>query len=158
MLDDQLMKKITEIVIVCVLFAAVFGFDTGFPLIPQVQPGQGNLATKAFSTNQNAGTYTVFTATTQDVMVEYCTFYVTVSATGLTTLTVQTDDTTSIPMLASVAVAALTGGKNLTVFTSQTYIPVGKHIQASIVGTNGTGGSITVTCKYTPVVLGGLLL
>jgi len=120
-------------------------------------PGQTAIANGSTSTNQNVGTYTIFTASTAAVVVEYCTFEVTTTVTGLTSVTVQTDDTTPTVMLASVVVAALTGGKPLTTYNTPTYLPSGKHIQLSIVGTNGTAGAIQATCKYSPAATGGLL-
>lgn len=158
-LDFQVRSFIACILVLVVLWVeggtGVRADNTSIPL----QPGQNGLATVSFSTNQNIATYTLFTGTTQAVIVTSCVFEVTTTTTGAgLTLSVQTDDTTPVTFLTAVAVASLTAGKNLTVFSTPTRIPTGKHIQASIAVANGTGGAVQITCIYTPEVLGGSLV
>jgi hypothetical protein len=152
------MRKILIGFFACLVLVLPFSFvhsDTGFPLT--FQPGTPLLAVTSFNAAQNVGAYTVLTASSQDVWVDSCAFYVSTTVTGLTSVTLQTDDTTATTVLNTVLVAALTGGKPLTSYTGPLYLPSGKHIQASVVGTNGTAGTIKVVCRYTPTAAGGLL-
>lgn len=136
--------------------------------VPRMQPvqaqnfisqaaGSTQLATASFATNQNAGTYTVLTASVGAVYIDSCTFYSNAASAGLTSVTFQTDDTTAITVLGTTLLAALTAGKNLTAYQGPLYLPSGKHIQATIAGTGSGSGTIQVSCKYTPAVAGGTL-
>lgn len=80
-------------------------------------------------------------------------FYNDVAATGLTSVSAATDDTTPTTVLGSVALAALTGGKNLTPYAGPLVIGTGKHLKYTIVG-NGTAGSIQATVRFYPAVSG----
>lgn len=110
---------------------------------------------KTFTINlsQVAATYDMCTASGGNVDVVGIEFYNDVAATGLVSMTVQTNDTTVTTVLASVLLAALTGGKNLTNLTTSFILPSTKKIQYTITGT-GTGGSIKATVRYFSTVAG----
>lgn len=60
---------------------------------------------------------------------------------------VSTNNTTPDPLLASVLLAALTGGENLTSFVGPLVLPSTKKGQYTIVGI-GSAGTITVVVEY----------
>lgn len=114
------------------------------------------LKSKTFNANlnQNAGTYALFTVNAVgNIFIYDIVFYNDVAATGLTSVSMVTDDTTVTTVLASVLLAALTGGKNLTDYTVPIVLPSGKHVNYVIVG-NGTGGSIKCTVLYYSTIAG----
>lgn len=96
---------------------------------------------------KSAGTYDVTTATGDNVFIKNITFHVTVAGVGLTSVTVQTNMTTPITVLASVVVASITIDKNLTPFTTVMLLPSTKKIQYTVVGT-GSAGTILATVEY----------
>lgn len=108
------------------------------------------LEVKQFSINlaQNAATYDLFTAS-GDVSILSVDLYVSVAGTGLTSVSVQTNDTTPVVVLASGSglVAALTIGKNLLNLASQFFLASGKKVQYTIVGT-GSAGTIKAVVRY----------
>jgi hypothetical protein len=110
-------------------------------------------ATFTFSLNQNAGTYNIGTVSVGGILIQDITIYNSVAATGLTSVAMATDDTTPATILSTVLLASLTGGVNLTPYSTRTYLPSGKHIQGTIVG-NGTAGAIIVVVRYYRTVTG----
>lgn len=112
---------------------------------------------KSFTMNlaQNAATYDLFTASGGNVVIKSVTYHVETTATGLTSITAQTNDTTPITLLGSTAAAAITAGKNLTAYAGPSVLASGKKGQYTIVG-NGTAGVITAIVEY--VSAGGSLL
>jgi hypothetical protein len=106
---------------------------------------------RQFTVNQNqgAGTYDLCTAS-GDVLIKSVSFFQSVSAGGLTSMTIQTNNTTADILLASTLLAVLTGGKNLTALVTPTYLPSTKKIQYTIVGA-GNAGSLLATIEYYPV-------
>jgi len=99
------------------------------------------------SLSQSAGTYDIFTATGGDVFIKRIVPYVDSAAAGLTSITLQTDDTSSVSILSSTLLAALTAGKNLSPFTTPILLKSGKKGQITIVGI-GSGGSLKVAVEF----------
>jgi hypothetical protein len=112
---------------------------------------------KEFTINlaQNAGTYDLFTAS-GDVVIHEITFYVAVAGVGLTSFTVSANDTTVVPFLTIVLLAAITIGKNLTPYSGPSLLASGKKGQYTIIG-NGSAGSITAAVRYSPATAGASL-
>lgn len=104
---------------------------------------------------QNAGTYDLFTAD-GDVLIKSITYYVDTTATGLTSVSAATNDTTPVTLLSSVAAAAITAGKNLTPYNGPTLLADTKKGQYTIVG-NGTAGQITAIVEYVAIADGSLV-
>lgn len=104
---------------------------------------------KTFTANlsQNAATYDLCTASGGSVDIVGIDFYNSTAAAGLVSVTFQTNDTSVTTVLATVVLATLTGGKNLTNLTSSFVLPSTKKIQYTIVGT-GSAGAITATVRY----------
>lgn len=106
---------------------------------------------------QAAATYDLATcnATGGVVILSVDIYCVTAGAT-FTSIAIQTNDTTSVPILSAVegAVANLTAGKNIVkAFATQTYLHTGKKIQYTLVGVTGSG-SLLVVVRYAPSVSG----
>lgn len=97
--------------------------------------------------NQNAGTYDLLTVSGGNIDIVGIEFYNDVAAAGLTSVSAATNDTTPTTVLATTNLAALTGGKNLTAFSTPTILGTGKKIQYTVVG-NGSAGSIQVMVRY----------
>ena len=123
----------------------------------------GKLQIKAttIDLNQAAGTYDLFTGTTQDVVIEKLTIRipVDVSAGACDSISIQTDDTTN-----QLFISAVTGAKaNLTAqaqlgWTGVTLIKTGKKIQLTIAGAaTGIACSCDVIAEYRAVIAGGYL-
>ncbi len=110
------------------------------PATSQVKVFTANLA-------QSAGTYDLFTATGGDVLIKQIALYVETAAAGLTSVAVQTDDTTPVAILSSTLLAALTVGKNLTAFAGPSLLKSGKKAQYTIVGV-GSAGSLKVAVEF----------
>lgn len=114
---------------------------------------------KTFTANlaQAAATYDLVTANaTGGVVIQDIQIYVATAGATLTSVAIQTNDTTSVPILTALegALANLTVGKNVVkVFTGPTYLHTSKKIQYTIVGTTGTG-SLLVVVRYQPTVAG----
>jgi hypothetical protein len=117
------------------------------------------LRCKVFTANlaQAAGTYDLAAANaTGGVIIHDIQIYVVTAAATLTSVAIQTNDTTSVPILSAVegAVANLTVGKNVSkVFNGPTYVHTSKKIQYTLVGTTGTG-SLLVVVRYQPTTNG----
>jgi hypothetical protein len=102
-----------------------------------------------FDLARAAATYDIATASGRILILEVIP-YNDVAAAGLTSITIQTNDTTPTTLLGSTLLAALTGGKSLTAFITRTVLGSGKKIRGTIVGT-GTAGSIKVAVLYVPL-------
>ncbi len=105
----------------------------------------------SISTNRNTGVYDLATAS-EDLIAELLGIYVDTAASGLTAVSIQTDDTTPVILLTSAegVVAGLTTGKNLTfALASKIFLKSGKKIQLSILTTNGTGGLLKLALRHT---------
>ena len=89
---------------------------------------------------QAADTYDLITAA-GDVLIKKVIFYVSTVGATFTSVSVQTDDTTSLELLSAVegAVAELTAGRNLKAITTPFRLSDGQKIQFTIVGATGTG-------------------
>jgi hypothetical protein len=117
------------------------------------------LKCKQFTANlaQAAGTYDLAVANaTGGVVIHDVQIYVATVGATLTSVAIQTNDTTPVIMLTAIegAVANLTVGKNVAkVFTGPTYLHTSKKIQYTIVGVTGTG-SLLVTVRYQSSVAG----
>jgi hypothetical protein len=149
------MKKLILFLILALAAQAQTGSINGVP--NQVITGaQGPFATKTFNLAQNAGTYTLFTATTGAVGAGYCTFQVSVTATGLTSLVLQSSDATPIIVLGKTLTANLVAGTNLNSFVGPLYMASSGTINAIIAG-NGTAGSLIATCWYSAIGTGATL-
>lgn len=128
------------IFLLCFLFA---------PLVcnAQIYPGpiQNQSQFKSFTANlaQNAGTYTLATASA-DMVIKSISTFVATAPTGLTSITVQSNNATGDIILASTLLATMTAGKNLTPVSLPFVLPSTKLLTYTIVG-NGTGtGALTV--------------
>ncbi len=109
-----------------------------------------------FTLTNNAGAYALATATGGDILVLDCLPYNDAAAVGLTSVSISTDDTTPVAILASTLLAAMTGGKNLTALTTPFVLKSGKKIVGTIVGT-GSGGTIKLAVLYLPLASGASL-
>lgn len=109
------------------------------PNVPQVKSFSANLA-------QVAATYDLATASA-DLVINRITTFVSTAATGLTSITMQSNNTTSDVVLASTLLVNLTGGKNLTPINIPFLLPNTKKLQYTIVGT-GSAGTLTVVVEY----------
>lgn len=110
----------------------------------------------SFSLIHTAGTYTVGTVSNGDILIKSVTAYVSTAAVGVTSAALQTDNTTADTLLATTLLATLTGGKNLTPFTTSIVLPSGGLIQGVIVGT-GTAGVLKVVVEYYPLTAGATI-
>ncbi len=114
---------------------------------------------KVFTANlaQAAATYDLATVNaTGGVLIQDIQMYMSVAGATFTSLAIQTNDTTSVPILSAVegALALLTVGKNIAkAFTGPTYLHTSKKIQYTIVGATGTG-TMLVVVRYMPTVSG----
>lgn len=100
---------------------------------------------------QAAGTYTLATCT-GGVLIKSVTIFVATAGATLTSVAVQTNNTTVDAILSAVegAVANVTGGKNLKVYTTLTVLPTTKLITYAIVGASGAG-ALTVVVEWVPL-------
>jgi hypothetical protein len=111
--------------------------------------------------NQAAATYDLFTGATQAVIVESLVLRCPDAAAGgaLTSISIQTDDTTPTVLITAVqgAVVNLTAEYQLA-WTGACYIATGKKIRLTIAGgATGAGYVCNVVASYRPVALGGSL-
>ena len=122
-----------------------------------VQPGTIDL-------HQGAASYDLFTATGGSVYVEYFTLTLPnkdlTDDAALTGITVQTDTTTVVTLIASAAglKAQLTNSKVFT-YATPFALPVGKKIQLTIVGGTATDDPTTcvTSCRYRAINPAGYL-
>lgn len=116
--------------------------------------------TKPFTANlaQAAGTYDLATVNnTGGIVIVGVDIYVLTAGATLTSVSIQTDDTTPEIILSALegALANLTVGKNVVkAFSKSIYLHVAKKIQYTIVGATGSG-SLRVVVRYRPIVNGG---
>ena len=122
-------------------------------------PGNPDVV-RTFSANlaQAAATYDLATATGGDVWLAEAIVYVTTAGATFTSVSIQSNDTTPVTILSAAegAVANVTVGKNLKLFSSAAFIASGKKLQYTIVGVTGTG-LLTVAVLSRPVVAGVLV-
>lgn len=109
-----------------------------------------------FSTVRSAGTYDILTATGDVFILDY-EIKTGAASTGLTSLTVQSNNTTPLVMLSSKLLAALTGDKSLISSGTGFLLENTKRIQSTIVGTGTGTGTLIVTATYVPVTAGATL-
>lgn len=119
------------------------------------------IATTTIDLNQAAATYTLFTGTTQNVMVEKLIIQMPNLAAGgaLTSISIQTNDATPQVFITSNqgAVANLTAEAQLSK-NAPIKISTGKLIQLTIAGgAHGVAYSCSVTVLYRAIVAGGTL-
>jgi len=119
-------------------------------------PAPSTVTKATANLSQVAATYDLVTATGGDVLVTRVTPFVSVAATGLVSITMQTNNTAADAVLASTLLNALTGGTKLAVLATPVFLPSGKKIQYTIVGT-GTAGSLKVALEYQPLDAGATL-
>lgn len=114
-----------------------------------VAPVQSSLKTQSFTANlsQAGATYDLATAGA-DMVIQSITVFVSVAPAGLTSITLQSNNTTADVVLASTLLASLTGGKNLTPVALPFLLPATKKIQYTIVGAGSGGGALTVIIEY----------
>lgn len=107
---------------------------------------------------QAAGTYDAGTVSGGTIMLLDAVVYVATAGATFTSVSVQTNTTSPVELLSAVegAVANVTGGKNLKVFTTRTIIPSGSKIQFTIVGVTGTG-SLQLHIRYQPMANGAVI-
>lgn len=115
-------------------------------------------ATLTLNLAQSAATYDAGTVAGGAIMILDAVLYVTVVGATFTAVTVQTNTTTAVELLSvsEGAVANVTAGKNLKVFTTQTIIPSGSKIQYTISGSTGTG-TILLYLRYQPMANGAVI-
>ncbi len=118
-------------------------------------------ATTTISLNQIAGTYDLFTGTTQNINMEKLIIRMPDAAAGgaLTSISIQTNDTTPQVFISSLlgAVANLTAQAQLAT-NSPITIATGKKIQLTIAGgAHGSAYVCTVEVFYRAVTAGGYL-
>lgn len=123
--------------------------------------GRAQIATTTISLNQAAETYTLFTGTTQAVMIEKLIIQMPNEPAGgaLTSISIQTNDATPQTFITSQqgAVANLTAEAQLS-NTSPIKISTGKRIQLTIAGgAHGSAYVCNVTVLYRAIVAGGTL-
>lgn len=118
----------------------------------------------AFSLNQAAATYTLFTAV-GDVVVEGLSIYCTAAAGApLTSVTIQTNQTTPYIFLTIVegAVGNLLAQSNLAMASQATgimpQVRTGQLIQATIAGGASATGVLQVVVRWRPLSGNGLLI
>lgn len=116
------------------------------PALTDTQKPEVKVFTISFA--QPAGTYDLCTAS-GDIDIEAVDIYIQASITGLTSVSVQTNDTSIVQILSALEglLTNLTGGKNLKSFTNRFLLASGKKIQYTIAGT-GSGGSMKVAVRY----------
>jgi len=124
------------------------------------QPPAIQTAQFTISLNFGAGTTTVATAT-GDLIIDAITLYCSVAGAGLTSLAIQTNQTTNYVVLNSTdgAVANLTAGKVIATTWTQAqpfFLLSGQLIQRTIAGT-GTNGTIIMSVRYRGVTTTGSL-
>lgn len=112
-------------------------------------------ATLTLNLAQAAGTYDAGTVSGGSLMLLDAVAYVTVVGATFTSVSIQTNTTTSVELMSSTegAVANVTVNKNLKVFITRTIIPSGSKIQYTIVGSTGTG-TILLYIRYQPLANG----
>lgn len=116
-----------------------------------VAPQSNLLQIKGFSIplNQNAGTYDLTTSTGGDILIKSVTTFVVTAGTGLTSVAIQTNNTSTDIIMSGAAglLTNLTGGKNITAILTPIVLPSTKKIQYTIVG-NGTGGTLMLMVEF----------
>lgn len=105
---------------------------------------------------QAAGTYTAGTVSGGDILIVSISPFMSVAGVGLTSVVVQTNNTTADVLLASTLLAALTVGKNLTPYTTPSVLPSGKLIQYTVVGI-GSAGTLQLAVRYQALTSGASL-
>jgi hypothetical protein len=130
--------------------------------IASLLSNKARIATATIDLNQAAGTYDLFTGTTQNVLVEKLVIRMPDAAAGgaLTSISIQTDDSTPQVFISSVlgAVANLTAQAQLA-SSSPVVIATGKRIRLTIAGgATGVAYSCTVTVMYRAITAGGYLI
>jgi hypothetical protein len=126
--------------------------------------GKAQIKSTTINLNQASNTYVLFTGAVQGVEVEALAIRIsdtTVVGTALTSISIQSDDTTPhifIPV-ADGAVANLTAQATLSWENNGGiyYMPVGKTIGLTILDSAGADRVCTVVVKYRAVVSGGTL-
>lgn len=109
-----------------------------------------------FNIGQAAGTYDLGTVSGGDILILQVAPYNSVAGAGLTSASIQTNDTGVTTILATTLLAALTGGLNLSLFNTPFVLPSGKKIQGTVVGI-GSAGTIKLAVRYQPLTSGALL-
>lgn len=121
------------------------------PQIPRVKVASFNLA-------QNAGNYTLFTASGGDVWVEVEQAYVKTAAGGLTSALIETNHAgVAKSIVASALLVAITSELLMTVVVPKFVLPSTKVIRGTIVGT-GNAGEILLVVKWAPITAGAVLV
>lgn len=110
---------------------------------------------KNTSLNQNAGTYSILTAT-GDALVIMFVAKTTTAASGLTSIVIGTNNTSSLSLLGVSLLAALGADKTLAQSGSPFILENGKAVQVTLVG-NGTGGNLLCAAAYMPLSTGAFL-
>lgn len=114
------------------------------------------IKTASFNLSQNAGNYTLLTATGGDIYVEIASAYVKTAAGGLTSALIETNHTVAKSIVASALQAAITLDLDMTVVTAKFVLPSTKVIRGTIVGT-GNAGEVVLIVKYWPITAGATL-
>lgn len=100
---------------------------------------------------QAAATYDICTATGGDILIKNAKVYVGTATITLTSVSVQTNMTTSTVILSAVegAVANLTGDKMIVAaFTGPLFLSSGKKLQFTIIGTTSAQGTMKLIVEY----------
>jgi hypothetical protein len=133
-------------------------------LLETVFPNRTQIKATTIDLNQGIGSYDLFTASVQDVVVESLVIRMSGGAIGgaLTSVSIQTDDATPIVFIdaAAGAVANLTNEAQLA-WTGAALLDAdtGAKIRLTIAGgAAGVSRVCDVVAKYSPVVSGGTLI
>lgn len=107
---------------------------------------------------QAAATYDAGTVSGGAIMIMDAVVYVATAGATFTSVSIQTNTTTPVELLSAAegAVANVTVGKNLKVFTTRTIVPSGNKIQFTIAGATGTG-SLQLHLRYQPMANGATI-
>lgn len=128
-------------------------------------PGQIQLISRSLTTGTSAGTTNMFLVNTAPVLIKSFNLKwdSSVSMTNLTSISIQTSDTTtpSVLIKATDGIAAnLTDNANLSWsnYGSTIYLATGKYITMTIVASGSISAHLPIfTCEYTAVTSGGYL-
>lgn len=135
----------------------------GYAWLPKSYMPYTTVNYKQISLNQAAADYTVMTATTQNLFIDWVVVHVpdNLSAVaGFTGITVQTDDGAALEILSAAAGAkALLTGNFYHVYRGPAVTVATKLIELTITGaTAGAGKVADLTVAWRPVVAGGYYL
>ena len=131
--------------------------SSAMPAIDQLTvDSKGNQLRKIpISLARSAGTYDVLVAN-EDMLIKRDNTYVSQGASGVTSVSIQSNCAVPDVVLGSTLLVNLILGKNLAALGSSFILPAGKKIQVSIVGI-GSAGELMLFIEYGCPVAGALV-